>query len=558
MIQENLIRMYESSFKENCNLPALTDYFKKETRTYFDLAKGVAAYHTLFEKYGIRKGDKIALIGRNTPKWVMTYIATITYGAVIVPILQDFNPKDITNIVNHSDSRLLFLSSNIWESLDASLFEKAEAVIDYESNVDLWERKGSRVKSLLADMDAIFAKRYPNGFSVNDIRYPEVANDKVCIISYTSGTTGFSKGVMITVNNVTANVIFALDHHFHFKGSRVLGLLPLAHAYGCAFDMLTPLSTGSHVTLLGKTPTPKILLEAMKVVKPHLICTVPLVMEKIIRKQVFPKLEKNPLKTIVAIPGVNKLIYAKIRKQLLDAFGGCISEVNMGGAPLSTDVEDFLKKIKFPFTVGYGMTECAPLICYAHNTVYVPHSCGTILPGMEIKIDSHDPENVPGEICVRGENVMAGYYKNPEATAETIDSDGWLHTGDIGVVRPDGTTFIRGRCKSMILLGNGQNIYPEEIESKLNTLEAVNESLVVEEDGKLVALVVPDYEKAQSSGWSLSRIKEIMEHNLRALNELVAPYEKVANIKLCAMEFEKTPKRSIRRYLYPEKAKIVS
>ncbi len=230
----------------------------------------------------------------------------------------------------------------------------------------------------------------------------------------------------------------------------------------------------------------------------------------------------------------------------------------MGGAPLSTDVEDFLKKIKFPFTVGYGMTECAPLICYAHNTVYVPHSCGTILPGMEIKIDSHDPENIPGEICVRGENVMAGYYKNPEATAEAIDSDGWLHTGDIGVVRPDGTTFIRGRCKSMILLGNGQNIYPEEIESKLNTLEAVNESLVVEEDGKLVALVVPDYEKAQSSGWSLSRIKEIMEHNLRALNELVAPYEKVANIKLCAMEFEKTPKRSIRRYLYPEKAKIVS
>ena len=455
--------MYEASFKQNASLPAITDYFKKETISYFELAQKVASYHILFAKYGIKQGDKIALVGRNTPNWVITYISTITYGAVIVPILQDFNPKDIINIVNHSDSRLLFLSENIWETLDVEALEQVEAVVEYSDKKCLWERKEGSVSSLIANFETLFNERYPKGFTTDDIAYPEVTNDKVCIISYTSGTTGFSKGVMLTVNNVTANVLFALDHHFHFKGSRVLGLLPLAHAYGCAFDMLTPLSTGSHVTLLGKTPTPKILIEAMKEVKPHLSAPYLWLWRRLSANRCSPNWRKIRSKTLVKNTLLKNVIYKKIRQQLMDAFGGCISEVNMGGAPLSSDVEDFLKKIHFPFTVGYGMTECAPLICYAHNTVYKSHSCGSLLPGMEMKIDSSDPYKIAGEICVRGENVMAGYYKNPEATAAAIDSEGWFHTGDIGTIDADSTTYIRGRCKSMILLGNGQNIYPKRL-----------------------------------------------------------------------------------------------
>ena len=393
---------------------------------------------------------------------------------------------------------------------------------------------------------------------MEDIRYPEVPNDKVCIISYTSGTTGLSKGVMLSVNNVTSNVVFAIDYKFHYRGSRVLGILPLAHAFGCAFDMLTPLATGSHITLLGKLPAAPILLKALKDVKPDLLLTVPLLIEKIVKGKVMPTLQKQPVKTLTKIPLLNKLIYKKVRTQLMDAFGGALTELIMGGAALNSDVEKLLKKIQLPYTVGYGMTECAPLICYAHHTSYKSLSCGRLVPGMEMKIDSTDPYNIPGEICVRGENVTLGYYKNPTATEAVFDSEGWFHTGDMGVVDKAGNCFIRGRCKTMILSNNGQNIYPEEIEAKLNNLEAVVESLIVEEEGKLVALVVPNYELAQKEGWSTTHLKELMAENLKKLNTLVAPYEKVSTIKLCATEFEKTPKRSIRRYLYPKEAKIVS
>lgn len=558
MVKENLIKLYEESFRENAELPALTDYFKKTTLSYFQLAEIVAKYHLTFEKYGIQAGDKIALIGRNTPMWVSTYASTITYGGVIVPILQDFNPIDATNIVNHSDSRILFLSQDIWEKIDVEKFEQLEAIVNYENKEVLWEREEGKLSSILSNIDTLFAERYPEGFKVDDIRYPEVPNDRVCIISYTSGTTGFSKGVMLTVNNVTANVVFAIGEKFHFKGSRVLGLLPLAHAYGCAFDMLTPLAAGSHITLLGKTPAAKILMQALGVVKPHLLCTVPLVMEKVIKGAVLPKVSKGAAGVLIKIPLLNKIVYNKVHKQLMETFGGSIIEVNLGGAALDPTVEDFLRKIRFPFTVGYGMTECAPLICYENNKRYVPRSCGRILQGMEIKIDSENPYKVAGEICVRGENCMVGYYKNPEATAAAIDEEGWLHTGDIGTITANNTTFIRGRCKTMILSANGQNIFPEEIEAKLNNLEAVVESLIVEEEGKLVALVVPNYEMAQKEGWSTTRLKEMMAENLKRLNTLVAPYEKVSAIKLCATEFEKTPKRSIRRYLYPKAAKIVS
>ena len=558
MVKDNLIRMYEESFRTNAELPALTDYFKKTTLTYFDLAQLVAKYHLVFEKYGIKAGDKIALIGRNTPMWVTAYVATITYGCVIVPILQDFNPIDATNIVNHSDSRLLFMSQDVWEKVDATKFEQLEAAVNYESKETLWERTEGSFAPIMNSVEELFAERYPKGFSTDDIRYPEVPGDQVFIISYTSGTTGLSKGVMLTVNNITSNVTFAIIYKFHYRGSRVLGILPLAHAFGCAFDILTPLATGSHITLLGKLPAAPILLKALKDVKPDLLLTVPLLVEKIIKGKVMPTLSKQPVKTLTKIPLLNQIIYKKVRTQLMEAFGGAITELIMGGAALNSDVEKLLKKIKLPYTVGYGMTECAPLICYAHHDNYKSLSCGKLVPGMEMKIDSADPYNIPGEICVRGDNVTAGYYKNPAATEAVFDSEGWFHTGDMGVVDKATNCFIRGRCKTMILSNNGQNIYPEEIEAKLNNLEAVVESLVVEEEGKLVALVVPNYEMAQKEGWSTTQLKEKMAENLKELNRLVAPYEKVSAIKLCATEFEKTPKRSIRRYLYPKAAKIVS
>ena len=558
MVKDNLIRMYEESFRTNAELPALTDYFKKTTLTYFDLAQLVAKYHLVFEKYGIKAGDKIALIGRNTPMWVTAYVATITYGCVIVPILQDFNPIDATNIVNHSDSRLLFMSQDVWEKVDVTKFEQLEAVVNYESKETLWERTEGSFAPIMNSVEELFAERYPKGFSTDDIRYPEVPGDQVFIISYTSGTTGLSKGVMLTMNNITSNVTFAIIYKFHYRGSRVLGILPLAHAFGCAFDMLTPLATGSHITLLGKLPAAPILLKALKDVKPDLLLTVPLLVEKIIKGKVMPTLSKQPVKTLTKIPLLNQIIYKKVRTQLMEAFGGALTELIMGGAALNSDVEKLLKKIKLPYTVGYGMTECAPLICYAHHDDYMSLSCGKLVPGMEMKIDSADPYNIPGEICVRGDNVTAGYYKNPAATEAVFDSEGWFHTGDMGVVDKATNCFIRGRCKTMILSNNGQNIYPEEIEAKLNNLEAVVESLVVEEEGKLVALVVPNYEMAQKEGWSTTQLKEKMAENLKELNRLVAPYEKVSAIKLCATEFEKTPKRSIRRYLYPKAAKIVS
>ena len=559
MVKENLIRMYQESFRTNAELPALTDYFKKQTLSYFDVATLVAKNHLVFEKYGIKAGDKIALIGRNTPMWVSTYASTITYGAVIVPILQDFNPIDATNIINHSDSRILFLSNDVWAKMDTTKFEQLEAVVDYETMEPLWEKEGTTLTDLYKNIDTLFAERYPKGFSTEDIIYPEVTNDKVCIISYTSGTTGLSKGVMLTVNNVTANVAFAIEYKFHYRGSRVLGILPLAHAFGCAFDMLTPLATGSHITLLGKLPAAPILLKALKDVKPDLLLTVPLLVEKIIKGKVMPTLEKQPIKTLVKIPLLNQIVYKKVRTQLMEAFGGALTELIMGGAALNSDVEKLLKKIKLPYTVGYGMTETAPLICYAHHTVYKSLSCGKLVDGMQMKIDSADPYKIPGEICVKGENVTVGYYKNPEATAAAIDEDGWFHTGDMGVVDKDTNCFIRGRCKTMILSNNGQNIYPEEIEAKLNNLEAVMESLIYQEEGgKLTALVVPNYEMAQKNGWDTPKLKEVMADNLVELNKLVAAYERVSTIKLCESEFEKTPKKSIRRYLYPAAAKIVS
>ncbi|MBQ8423689.1 MAG: AMP-binding protein [Coprobacter sp.] len=557
MIEQNFIKIYEKSFKENWDLPAMTDYNSKEVFTYGDMAHQIARMHLLFKHCQIRRGDKIAVIGRNTPRWAMAFFASITYGAIVVPILQDFNPNDVHHIINHSDSVLLFAGGLVWEHIEMEKLNQIRGVISLENFTCLDQRDGEDIMQYMSDMDKHFAKAYPKGFTRDDIEYAELENDKVVLINYTSGTTGFSKGVMLTGNNLAGNTVFGINSKLHYKGSKCLSFLPLAHAYGCAFDLLTPLAVGTHITLLGKIPSPKILLKAMEEVKPNLIICVPLILEKVYRKQILPILNKRTMRFALSIPLLDSRIYDQVRKKLIDAFGGRFEQVIVGGAPLNAEVEAFLHKIKFPVTVGYGMTECAPLISYTHWKEFIPRSSGRVLPGiMEVKIDSSDPQLIPGEICVRGENVMKGYYKNEEATAAVIDAEGWLHTGDMGTMGEDGTIYIKGRYKTMILGPSGQNIYPEEIEAKLNNMPFVMESLVIEKDGKLVALVYPDFEAIDTYGLSTDELPAAMEEVRRNLNKEVAPYESIAHIQIYQSEFEKTPKRSIKRYLYTNFAPI--
>ncbi|MDD6006254.1 MAG: AMP-binding protein [Bacteroidales bacterium] len=551
MMQENIVEIYEKSFRDNWELPALTDYTEGKTTTYGQFARDIAQIHLFFKLAGVKKGDKIALIGRNTPYWVTVFIGSITYGAVIVPILQDFNPRDAQHIINHSDSVLLFAANRIWEQMDLENMPSVRAAISCDNRALLAQQEQETIAALLEQLPAEFEKEYPNGFTAEDIKYERPDNTSLAVINYTSGTTGFSKGVMLTYNNLTGNTVFGMRSKLHFPGSRCLSFLPLAHAYGCAFDMLTPLATGSHITLLGKIPSPKIIVDAMSKVKPDLVICVPLVLEKIYRKMIQPMLSKNMIRWALMVPFLDNKIYAQIRKKLIEAFGGNFSQIIIGGAPFNKEVEDFLRRIEFPFTVGYGMTECAPLISYTYWTDFVPYSAGRVLSGfMEAKITSDDPENIPGEICVKGEHVMQGYYKNPEATAAVLDEEGWLHTGDMGTISRDGTISIRGRYKTMILSSNGQNIYPEEIEAKLNNMTLVMESLVVERDSKLIAIVYPDFEMMDRLGFTSEQLPDEMEKVRKELNKIVAPYEQISKIQLIANEFEKTPKKSIKRYLY--------
>ena len=557
MLDRNLIKIYEQSFRENREMSALTDYFKGENFSYYELAKEVAKLHLMFKEMGIEKGDKIALIGRNNTRWCISYIATITYGAIIVPILQDFNPNDVVNIVNHSESRLLFLGDNFWDDIEGDQIPGVEAVFSLTDFHVIYEREGDKCTEYMKNMTVHYREAYPRGFTSDDIKYPEVPNDAVCLLNYTSGTTGSSKGVMLTVNNLTGNVTFAMDminpktnEHYFRKGSRTLSFLPLAHAYGCTFDFLSPLACGGHITLLGRIPSPKILVEAMKQTQPNIVCSVPLILEKVYRKSILPMLEKAPMSIAMRIPLINTAIYSTILSRLMEQFGGCVEIFIVGGAALNQETEDFLRKIKFPLTVGYGMTECAPLISFEVPTAFKAGSCGRVVPGnLEARIESHDPKNVPGELLIRGEHVMKGYFKNETATNTVLEGE-WLHTGDMCTMDEDGTLYIRGRCKNMILSGSGQNIYPEEIEERLNNLYMVAESLIIENNGRLTALVVPDYELANAEGIDMERLPEIMEQNLQQLNTMVASYEKVANIIIHREEFSKTPKRSIKRYLY--------
>ncbi|MDR0572552.1 MAG: AMP-binding protein [Tannerella sp.] len=551
MVKENLIKMYEQSFRDNWELPALSDYGTDTLFRFSDISVEIARLHILFEYLHINPGDKIALVGKDCARWGIAYMSVITYGAVITPILPDFNPNDIHHIINHSESSFLFVSDRIWDVLDVDMLGDVKMVVSLSdfSCLNCFDREKSfEIKSVLNDK---YDKRYPNGFSKEDVCYPDIPNETLIEINYTSGTTGFSKGVMLTANNLAGNVTYARTLDLMFRGDNELCFLPLAHAYSCAFNLLVPMAVGAHVCILGKMPTPKILLQAFADVKPDLIITVPLILEKIYKKMILPQLGKRAVKLALSIPLLANRIYGQINKRLTAALGGRFCEVIVGGAAMNQEVTDFLCKIKFPVTIGYGMTECGPLISYSNHRFFEPLSCGHVLKDiMDVRIDSPDPFNEVGEIQVSGENVMLGYYKNEEATSEAFTKDGWFRTGDLGTIDREKRIYIRGRNKTMILNSNGQNIYPEELEAKLNNMPFVLESLVLEHDGKIVALVYPDYEQIDSMGMSSEDLPLLMEHNCKEVNKLLAPYENIARIELYPTEFEKTPKKSIKRYLY--------
>lgn len=546
---KNIIDLYTESFRANWNLPALTDYPTKRTLTYGQLAGKIAELHAFFSLIGLKKGEKVALCASDNADWVQVFMAAITYGAVIVPILNEFSPEDVAHIVNHSDAEILFVSDNIWENLQPDRLLNIKVAVSTESVVILHE-KGNLAKKCTGKIADCVKARHPEGLSPETLHYPPRDNKELMVINYTSGTTGFSKGVMLSGESLSTNVCFALGQKMFFRKSRVLSFLPLAHAYGCSFDMLSGLAAGSHVTILGKKPSAPVLLKALAEVKPFIILCVPLVLDKIYKNKLRPVLSRPAVKRMLAIPVVRGFVRRKIRRQLLEAFGGELEQVVVGGAPLGKEVESFLHEIGFPFTVGYGMTECGPLISYTYWKEFIPGSSGRTLPSLESIVMSSDPEKESGDICVRGANVMLGYYKNPEATAEVLDKDGWLRTGDMGTRLPDGTLFLRGRSKTMILSASGQNIYPEEIENKLNAMQYVAESLVVERDGRLVGLVYPDLDSIDRDRIPHSELDGLMATICKELNSKLAPYEKLSKIVCVSSEFQKTPKKSIKRFLY--------
>lgn len=548
MIEQNFIQLYENSFKLHWHLPALSDYSENNTLTYGDLAKEIARLHLLFENAGIKKGDKIALSGKNHSSWAIVFLATITYGAIIVPILHDFHPESMMHIVKHSDAKLFFTQLFIWEQVNK---ESVEIPIYSIPDFKLVHNQTMHGKKLTEKLTSEFIKKYPKGFSKNDVVYPKISNKSLICLNYTSGTTGFSKGVMLTANNYAGNIMYAHTLDLLFKGERNLAFLPLAHTYGCAFDFLYALSAGVHTTLFGKVPTPSVLIAAFKEVKPNLVITVPLILEKIYKQKILPLLHKPYMKVLLNIPVINSLIYRSINKSLREALGNNFREVIIGGAALSKEVEAFFHKIKFPFTVGYGMTECGPLISYAHHYDFLPTSCGQILKGiMEARIDSENPETIAGEIQVRGENVMKGYYKKQEDTKAAFTEDGWLRTGDLGVLDKHNRLYIKGRSKTMLLSASGQNIYPEEIEARLNNMPYVSESLVIQKKKRFIGLVFPDLDAVTQNKISEEKLCQVMESNRNKLNTHLAKYERLIAIEIMPKEFEKTPKKSIKRYLY--------
>jgi long-chain acyl-CoA synthetase len=549
--EENLIKIYERSFRENWLLEAVTDYGTSNTLTYAQLAENVAKLHLLFKQAGVNVGDKVAVMGKNNANWVTTFLAAVTYGAVIVPILQDFKANDAIHIVNHSESTLLFITDLIWENIDAEQVPALKAVISLNTMDMIVSRLPMEQSVDKLTIEELFAEKYPNGFGKNNVHYIDRSNAELASINYTSGTTGFSKGVMTPANALAGNIIFGLNTKLVFPGCRHVAFLPLAHAYGCAFDFLACLAAGGHTYLIGRTPSAKILLKAFAEVKPTVILSVPLILEKIYKKMIQPQISKAPVSWVLKMPLLDQVVLGMIRETLMNAFGGEFSQIIIGGAPLNAEVEAFLRRIKFPITIGYGMTETAPLISFTPWKEFRSQSCGQVLKGfMEARIADANAEGV-GEIQVRGEHVMAGYYKNEQATKECFTDDGWLRTGDLGMIDNDGFIYIKGRCKTMLLGPSGQNIYPEEIEAKINNMPYVLESLVLQKDDtRLVALVCPDFEAVDADHLTQDQLEAIMDENRKLVNQDLAAYEQVNMVKIYTHEFEKTPKKSIKRFLY--------
>lgn len=541
----------EKSIITNWDLDALTDY-KGKTLQYHDVARKIEKLHIMFEASGVQKRDKIAICGRNSSMWAVSFLAILTYGAVAVPILHEFTPDQVHNIVNHSDSKILFVGDVVSTQIDATKMPSLEGII-YLPDLSLIVSRTEKLTYAREHLNEIFGKRYPKYFRQEHIHYYREANgDELALINYTSGTTGRSKGVMIPYRAMWSNLDFANNvlGKMVKPGDNVISILPMAHMYGMAFEFIFEFMSGIHIFFLTRMPSPAIIAQALADVKPILMITVPLVIEKIIRKKVFPQIQNNRMKLLLNMPMINKKVKEKIRDQVYEAFGGNLYQIIVGGAALNKEIEAFLKDINFPFTVGYGATECAPIICYSDWKTFVEGSCGRTVLHQQVRIDSADPENVPGEILTKGPNVLLGYYKNNEDTNKTIDKDGWFHTGDLATIDSDGNVFIKGRSKNMILGSNGQNIYPEEVEDKLNSLPLVSECLVVQRGDKLVGLVYPDYEEAKTLGLNESDIRNIMEENRTQLNIVIPSYCKVAELEIREEEFEKTPKKSIKRYLY--------
>lgn len=543
--------LIEKSIVSNWEKDALTD-FKGATLQYHDVARKIEKLHIIFESSGVQKGDKIALCGRNSSSWAVAFLATLTYGAVAVPILHEFTADQIHNIVNHSEAKLLFVGDYVATVIDQTKMPHLEGII-YLPDYSLVISRTDKLTYAREHLNELFGKKYPKYFRKEHVNYyKEQSPNELALINYTSGTTGFSKGVMVPYRALWSNYDFAMTvlGKIIKKGDNVISILPMAHMYGMAFEFMFEFIFGCHVFYLTRVPSPAIIAAAFAEVKPAIIIAVPLVIEKIIRKKVFPKIQNNRMRLLLNMPVVNKKVNQKICDQVVKAFGGNFYEIIVGGAAFNQEVEQFLKRIGFPYTVGYGATECAPIICYADYHDFAPGSCGKPVVHMEVKIDSPDPENVPGEILARGLNVMLGYYKNEEATAQTLDSEGWYHTGDLGTMDAEGNVYIKGRSKNMLLGANGQNIYPEEIEDRLNSMAMVNECVVVQRGEKLVGLVYPDFDEAATMRLNESDLEGIMEQNRQELNSTQPAYCKLAAIEIVKEEFEKTPKKSIKRYLY--------
>jgi long-chain acyl-CoA synthetase len=547
MLKETVTQYLEDSIRKNWDYKALSDY-KGDSFTYGEIAHTIFRLHQFYQAAGIKPGDKIALLGKNSARWCAVYLSVVSYGAVIVPILPDFKPADVQEIVNHSDSVLLFTEQSLFEAMD---FEKMPVIMG-ALRITGFSVLANRSKSFV---DAVSQTQIDKPFESNSLnpdqfRLPKVENDKLAVISYTSGTTGYAKGVMIPHNSLAANIRYAQRNMPLNPGDRIVSFLPLAHTFGCAFEFLFPFTLGCDVTILTKTPSPQVILQAFQEVKPSLILSVPLVIEKIFKKQLLPVISKPAMKVLIKIPGFNRIILNKIKAKLVAVFGGNFRELVLGGAPFNQETEIFFKKLKFPFTVGYGMTECGPLISYLNWRENKPGASGRVVDTLEIKIDSSDPERIAGEIMVRGENVMYGYYKNKQATDDVLDADGWLHTGDLGLIDKQGNIFIKGRLKSLLLGASGKNIYPEEIESILNNKFGVGETVVVQRKEKLVALIYPDMDFVQKENLSDNDLQNLYDEYKKEINQQLPGYMNVSQVLIHPEEFVKTPKRSIKRYLY--------